>query len=327
MKIKIILLLLFLFVLFVWINNSSLFISKNNNTPLLLAHRGLAQTFDIEGVEWNTNTARIIHTPEHPYIENTIPSIQAAFNNGADIVEFDIRVTKDKKLAVFHDYTLEFRTNGMGNVADHTMEELRKLDIGYGYTADNGKTFPFRGKYIGMLPSIDEIFNTFPGKEFLIHLKDGARETGQLLFPYLQEMDNDQISKISLYGGDEALKYIKNKYPDMKVFSKSILIKAFLWYELIGWTGYIPQAIRNIEIHLPINYAALLWGWPHRFLQRMESVNTRFVVVNGNGDFSSGFDNEEDLTKLPKNYTGCIWTNRIDIITHHFKKPGNLSGE
>lgn len=47
--------------------------------PRLLAHRGLAQTFDITKVKWDTNTAAMIDPIEHPFIENTIPSMRAAF--------------------------------------------------------------------------------------------------------------------------------------------------------------------------------------------------------------------------------------------------------
>jgi len=319
MKLKIILSVLILLISFIWINNSSLFITKVN-APLLLAHRGMAQTFDIGDVKWNTNTARIIHTPEHNYIENTIPSMEAAFNNGADIVEFDIRITKDKKLAVFHDYTLEFRTNGTGNVASHTMAELKEIDIGYGYTADCGKTYPFRGKNVGMMPVIDEVFKAFPQKEFLIHIKDGGEEAGKLLTEHLQQMNSKQLNKISFYGDEKAIFFISKKYPEIKVLTLPILKKALIMYELIGWTGYIPKAIRNIQIHIPLNYAKFLWGWPERFLERMTNVNTRVVLVNEYGNFSSGFDNEDDLSKIPKNFSGCIWTNRIDKIAPYFKQ-------
>ena len=72
--------------------------------------------------------------------------MQAAFDLGADVVELDIRLTKDNKLAVFHDYTLEYRTDGTGQVRDYIMEELKALDIGYGYTADNGQTYPLEVK-------------------------------------------------------------------------------------------------------------------------------------------------------------------------------------
>jgi glycerophosphoryl diester phosphodiesterase len=304
---------------FMWINNSSLLIAKSDKEPLLLAHRGLAQTFSVQDLKWNTNTAKMIHMPEHPYLENTISSMQKAFDCGADIVEFDVRVTKDRKLAVFHDYTLEFRTNGFGNVADHTMAELKKLDIGYGYTADGGKTFPFRGKHIGMMPVIDEVFGAFPKKEFLIHIKDGGRGAGELLDAHLRKMDPDQLRRISLYGDENAIRYISAKHPEIKVLTVPILKKALLWYELIGWTGYVPKAARNIQIHLPLNYAKYLWGWPDRFIQRMDAVNSRFVAVNGSGEFSSGFDSKEDLSKLPDDYSGCIWTNRIDMISLYIK--------
>lgn len=306
-------------VAFMWINNSSLFAAKVAKKPLLLAHRGLTQTFATKDLKWNTNTAKIIHTPEHRFIENTIPSMQMAFDYGADIVEFDVRVTRDKKLAVFHDYTLEFRTNGMGTVADYTMAELKKLDIGYGYTADGGKTYPFRGKCIGMMPVIDEVFETFSNKELLVHIKDGGEDAGKLLDVHLQKMGPDQLRKISIYGDEGAIHFIRIKYPEIKVLTMPILKRAILWYEFIGWTGYVPKAARNVQIHLPLNYAKYLWGWPGLFVHRMESVNSRFVIVNGTGEFSSGFDSEDDLLKLPNNYSGCIWTNRIDKISLLFK--------
>ncbi len=50
---------------------------------MLLAHRGLAQTFSMEGITGDTNTAAIIYEPEHPYLENTLTSIEAAFAAGA----------------------------------------------------------------------------------------------------------------------------------------------------------------------------------------------------------------------------------------------------
>lgn len=77
-------------------------------------------------------------------------------------------------------------------------------------------------------------------------------------------------------------------------------------YEAVGWTGYIPDAIKNTELHLPMKYAKLLWGWPNMFIERMESVNTRVVIVNGDGEWSEGFDRIEDLDKLPEGYSGYV---------------------
>jgi glycerophosphoryl diester phosphodiesterase len=85
--------------------------------------------------------------------------MRAAFNKGADMVEFDVQPTTDGQFAVFHDWTLNCRTNGAGVTRDHTMKELKALDVGYGYTADGGKTYPFRGKGVDAIArgSVDGI--------------------------------------------------------------------------------------------------------------------------------------------------------------------------
>ena len=113
MKRKLYLLSVVLAVLIVF-NNSSYFAGHRGGNPLLLAHRGLGQTFNMEGLTNETDTAKRIYPPDHPYLENTIPSIEAAFQAGADIVELDVNLTKDEQFVVFHDWILDYRTNGIG---------------------------------------------------------------------------------------------------------------------------------------------------------------------------------------------------------------------
>ena len=74
-----------------------------------MVHRGLAQVFDETNTDWNSNTAAMIEVPTHDYIENTIHSMQAAFDLSASAVELDIKLSKDGQLAVFHDSTLLYR--------------------------------------------------------------------------------------------------------------------------------------------------------------------------------------------------------------------------
>ena len=107
-----------------------------------------------------------IYEPDHPFLENTLPSMKAAFEAGADIIEFDIQLTKDGEFAVFHDWGLECRTDAEGQIKDYTMRELKKLDLGYGYTANNGETYPFRGKGVGLMPTLDEVLSHFPKQIF-----------------------------------------------------------------------------------------------------------------------------------------------------------------
>lgn len=317
-KLKIVGVFVLLLVIFIFLNNTSLFIKAGN--PTLLAHRGMAQTFSMEGIEWDTCTAEIINEPEHRYLENTIPSMEAAFAAGADVVEFDIKRTKDNQLAVFHDFELSCRTDGKGAVSDFAMEELKQLDVGYGYTADGGKTFPFRGKGVGLMPSLTEVLTQFPERSFLIHIKSSEPEDGELLAQYIKELTPVQQKLITVYGDDEPVAAFKKLMPEIPVMSMATLKSCMLPYIGVGWTGYIPNTCENTQIHLPETYARWMWGWPNKFVKRMESVGTNVVIVAGDGAWSEGFDALSDLERLPDNFDGEIWTNRIEKIAPEFQK-------
>src|SRR5215216_1589538 len=75
------------------VGNSSALWGAENGRPSLLAHRGIAQTFPLDGVQGDTCTATRIHPPQHAYIENTVASMRAAFDAGADMLEFDVQIT------------------------------------------------------------------------------------------------------------------------------------------------------------------------------------------------------------------------------------------
>ncbi|MFC5588099.1 glycerophosphodiester phosphodiesterase family protein [Sporosarcina soli] len=318
--IKRLFMVLFVLVAFMYLNNSSLLTKVRDEPPLLLAHRGLAQTFPMEGITGDTCTAERIYEPEHPYLENTIPSMEAAFIAGADIVELDIKPTKDGQFAVFHDWTLDCRTDAKGMVKDYSLAELKKMDIGYGYTADNGKTYPFRGKGIGLMPSLDEVLNYFPEESFLIHIKSADPAEGIQLAEYLLKLPKQRLNQLTVYGDDKPIRSLKKQLPSLKVMSMETLKSCLLPYLGIGWIGVMPSACENTQLHIPEKYAPLLWGFPTKFLNRMDSVNTRVILVAGNGGWSEGFDNKQDLERLSPNYSGGIWTNRIDVIAPIIKE-------
>ncbi len=85
--------------------------------------------------------------------ENTL----LAFRNAADLgyrhIETDIHETADGHFVCFHDLTLERTTNGQGNLADHTLAELRKLDAGYHFVEQG--SYAFRGAGL-RIPTLEE---------------------------------------------------------------------------------------------------------------------------------------------------------------------------
>jgi len=63
--------------------------------------------------------------------ENTLRAIGQAFDRGADLVEIDVRLTKDEKVVLMHDDTVDRTTDGTGKVAEMTLEELRALNASW----------------------------------------------------------------------------------------------------------------------------------------------------------------------------------------------------
>lgn len=307
---------------FAYLNNTALLAPAGDGHPTLLAHRGLAQTFNHAGVKGDTCTASRIDPPEHPYLENTIASMEAAFRAGADIVEFDIHPTTDGAFAVFHDWTIDCRTDGKGVTRSHTLAALKALDIGYGYTADGGQTFPFRGKGVGLMSTLDEVLTAFPGKRFLIHVKSNDAGEGEQLAAKLAALPPSRLADLIVYGGNAPVASLAAKLPAVRTMSKASLKSCLLRYFALGWTGYVPAACRNSMLLVPVNVAPWLWGWPNRFIERMRRAHTDVYVLGPwDGDeFSRGLDSADEFRMLPAGYSGGIWTNRVDRIAPMTKR-------
>jgi glycerophosphoryl diester phosphodiesterase len=93
--------------------------------------------------------------------ENTLVSLREAVALGADAVEFDLRVSLDGVLVVFHDATLDRTTDGNGPVAARTAAELGRLDAGARFTSDGGRTFAWRGRG-ATISTFDEVIESLP---------------------------------------------------------------------------------------------------------------------------------------------------------------------
>ena len=95
--------------------------------------------------------------------ENTLASFQAALDIGVDIIELDVRQTKDEEIIVFHDQFLDRTTNGMGNVHEYTLEQLKQLDAGSWFSSK------FSDQKI---PTLKEVLDLVDGRcQVLIEIK------------------------------------------------------------------------------------------------------------------------------------------------------------
>ena len=76
--------------------------------PVVIAHRGASA-----------------HAPE-----NTLSAFKLAIDQGADVIEFDVQLSSDKSVVVYHDHSLERTTDGAGYVKDKNLDYLKSLNAG-----------------------------------------------------------------------------------------------------------------------------------------------------------------------------------------------------
>ncbi len=145
--------------------------------PRVLAHRGSSGT--------------------HP--ENTLIAFEQAVVDGADILETDVHMTADGVIIALHDCTVDRTTDGIGNVHEMPYAQLRQLDAGYRFSADEGKTFPFRrrGLYV---PRLEEVLQNFPHKPLTIEIKDDCTELMQRLVDLLNKYGRIREGSVLISG-------------------------------------------------------------------------------------------------------------------------------
>ena len=67
------------------------------------------------------------------YPENSIPAIESVIRMGVDVMELDLKLTKDSVLVLSHDHALDRCTTGSGRISDYTYEEILRYDLKAGH--------------------------------------------------------------------------------------------------------------------------------------------------------------------------------------------------
>ena len=130
--------------------------------------------------------------------ENTLRSVRRAIELGVDRVEIDVRISRDGRLVIMHDETVDRTTNGHGYVSELTFDELRSLDAGMGEK----------------IPTLEEILRFTMGKaklEIELKVPEAAEPTIQLVEELNAEKDVIVISFIH-----ELLERVHDLNPNIK---------------------------------------------------------------------------------------------------------------
>ena len=111
--------------------------------------------------------------------ENTLEGFREGLRVGAGVLELDVHALADGTVVVHHDETVDRTTNGSGAIREMTLAEVKRLDAGYRFTPDGGRTYPHRGEGV-KVPTLEEVYREFTDVPINVEIKGkrpGIEET------------------------------------------------------------------------------------------------------------------------------------------------------
>ena len=192
--------------------------------------------------------------------ENTLAAFERGVACGADALELDIQTTRDGEIVVIHDPRMDRTTEGTGPVASYTLEELRRLDAGYRFTPDGGRTFPFRGQGI-TIPTLREVFERFPDQRVNIDLKESSEARERRLWELIQDLGVEERTLVAsgdihaaivrfrqLVGGRVAT---SASGAEIRTFVLTALCRGTRWLRPAYDALQVPETYRGVRIVSP----------------------------------------------------------------------------
>ena len=149
-----------------------------------------------------------------PYVypENTLEGAKEAYARGADMVELDIQITKDKVLVLNHDETLDRTTDGKGTIVNMTWEQIKDFKV---ITSSGTNGVEYQACPIAR---VEDLFREFKGKDvtLLLEIKSYYPEIVGMLAELVNEYEiSDQIIVISFHMSQ--LIAMRNLLPEISV--------------------------------------------------------------------------------------------------------------
>ena len=202
--------------------------------PLVLAHRGGADL--------------------RP--ENTFEAYDHAVDIDVDVLEIDVRISKDGEFVVIHDSTVDRTTDRKGRVEEKSVAELKSLDAGFNFTKDNGASFPFRGKGL-RIPTLLETLDRYKGQNINIEIKQAPAEKARALCMTLRGRIDPKKTVIASASGDFLYPF-RTECPEFTTSATFTEVLDFLTRYKLGVSSSYSPVMRFLQIPAGFRYLTIL---------------------------------------------------------------------
>ncbi len=176
--------------------------------------------------------------------ENTMISFELAAAVGVDVLEMDVHLTKDKRVVVCHDPTVNRTTNGTGKIKEMTLAELQQLDAGYNFCVDG--EYPYRGMGV-IIPEFEDVLKAFPDFPFNVETKPDDAELRAIYFELLRKYKRLEDGSIVAAGDKHSmLKKIRGVMPFTSC--SKLECKSIVFMSLLGLRPWIGKKATALQV-------------------------------------------------------------------------------
>lgn len=175
---------------------------------------------------------------------DTLYAYEHAVQIGADVLEMDAHLTKDGQIVLMHDEKVDRTTDGTGLIEDMTLDQLKKLDAAYQWSAD-GKSFPYRGQGI-QVPTLAELFQQFPRLRYVIEIKLTENPIDAPLCDLIRKNKmQDKVVIASFH--DEAMQRFRKTCPEVATSAARGEVTKFVLLGKVFLSGLIAPQYQSIQ--------------------------------------------------------------------------------
>ncbi|KFE64569.1 glycerophosphodiester phosphodiesterase [Hyalangium minutum] len=234
--------------------------------------------------------------------ENTLPAFRMAVERyRTQMLELDVHLTRDGEVVVAHDALLDRCTDAQGPISARSFSELRRVDAGYRFTPDGGRTFPFRGQGVH-IPTLSEVLRAFPGLPINLEMKPDTPGTEEVLYEVLrQEHALDRVCMGSEL--DEVGERLVARMPDACHFYPRDALTAIVLAIRSGEAP--PEDPRYTVLDMPLYFGEV---------RLVDEEFLRTTTRHGKWVNVWTVDDPEEMRRLVSEGVGGIMTDRPDLL-------------
>ncbi|MDF1573324.1 MAG: glycerophosphodiester phosphodiesterase [Bacteroidales bacterium] len=244
--------------------------------------------------------------------ENTMPAFEGSVQMGVDVLEIDMKITKDEVLVCHHDHTIDRMSDGEGELGAYTYEELLAFNFGEGFEALDG-SFPYQDDTI-RIPKLEEVFDRYTDMYFTVEIKDrgeSGQRAGELLKALVETWQLEDRMIVAAFD-DETLTAFQglegNNIPVST--SQKEATKFVITAKTLTGVFYAPEAV---ALQLPMEQSGLNLSRKHVINSaHKHNMAVHYWTIN----------DKEDMRLLIENGADGLMTDRPDIMLELLEEMG-----